>query len=73
MGIIAECKPSWTADCLDAKASGSTQRALETFSNIVNQGDVSGEVINQGLATVSAQDFAGKPKSVQLVGDALMK
>lgn len=60
MGIIGpECKTSWTAECLRTKASGRLQRALETFANVVNQGDVSREVIDNGLTTVSVKILLG--------------
>lgn len=47
MGITGdECKTSWTAECPGTKATSRIQRALETFSDLVNQGSVSREVID---------------------------
>lgn len=67
MGIIgAECKASWIAECPGTNASGRIHSALATSPNLVNRGDVSGEIIDQGLATVLFKILLGNRIQCQL-------
>lgn len=60
MGITdAECKTLWTAECPGTKVTSRIQRAMDTFSDLVNQGGVSMEVIDYGLTIVSVKILLG--------------
>lgn len=63
--IGTQCKTSWTEECPRTKASGRLQKALETLSNLVNQGSVS----RTWFSNCISQDPAGKQNPMQIVRD----